>query len=278
MAKKVTAEEKLNYQKEIKDVKAQIADIEGKVKKLEQQMKEDQYGLENYFHIAIASEYLNRVNLSCDMSKISEAYMKKKNDDFLNDARKAYFKSLIEFEKFLGNFVDEALNEKQEVLETILQMNPMRVLRMVNKLKNMLEMIERGYGENSKYKWSFVDMQGRYITIFKNLLNYRTLSVNDPRHPYFAENTQLLNMIKLMLQQVSTRFREKYMIGTKEVVDIKQAINFQEALRKINSLLGAQEEAESNKRTVESWKQMLEKEEKMKKDKAKREARAKKKK
>ncbi len=49
-------------------------------------------------------------------------------------------------------------------------------------------------------------MQLRYITIFKNL-NYRSLSINDTSPLYFAENTQLLNMIKLFLQQITLRFK-----------------------------------------------------------------------
>jgi hypothetical protein len=60
------------------------------------------------------------------------------------------------------------------------------------------------------------------------------------------------------------------MLGTKEVVDIKQAINFQEALRKINSLLGTQDEVETSKKTIESWKQMLNKEEELKEQQRKR--------
>ncbi|MDH4127295.1 MAG: hypothetical protein OEV44_00975 [Spirochaetota bacterium] len=275
MSTKVTPEDKLNYQNEIKDLKSKIADKKGNIGKLEKEMKDDSYGLEKYYQIAIANEYLEMVHISCEMSKVSENYLKKKSDDFLNDGRKTYFKALIELEKVVGNFVDNPLHENQDILKTINKVDPKRVLNLINKLKNTLKLIEDGYGENSKYKWSFVDMQGRYITVFKNFLDYKRLSVNDPRDPYFAENVQLFNMIKLYLQEVSYRFRDKYMVGTKEVVDIKQGINFQEALRKITSLLGTQEESETAKKTIESWKQMLEKEEKNKEEHRKRQAKTK---
>ena len=270
MAKKVTPEDKLQYQTEIKDLKGQIGEFKAKIGTLEERMKKDEFDLKNYYHIAIANEYLDMVLLNCSMSKVSEKYLLKKSDDFLNDARKTYFKALIELEEVVGNFVDTVLHENQDILKTIPKMDPKRVLNLINKLKSTLKEIEDGWGEGSKYKWSFVDMEGRYITIFKNFLDYKRLSVNDPRDPYFPENVQLLNMVKLFLQTVSHRFREKYMLGTKEVVDIKAGINFQEALRKITSLLGTPEEAETAKKTIDSWKMMLEKEEKIKEEQRKR--------
>ncbi len=270
MAKKISVEDKLKYQEEIKRIKGLIVNRMARLTKLEKDINEDSYSFENYYHIAISNEHLEICRLSCEMSKTSEVYMKKKNDDFLNDARKTYFKALIEFEKFLGNFVDEPLHEKQEILKSLDKLNPKRVLNIIKKLQIILKMIEDGYGENSKYKWSFVDMYGRYVTIFKNLLDYKRLSINSPTDAYFAENVELLNMIKIDLQAISHKFREKYMLGTKEVVDIKQAINFQEALRKINSLLGSQEEVGTSKKTIESWNQMLNKEEEIKEQQRKR--------
>ncbi len=269
MAKKFTPEEKIAYQKELKEFNQQLIGKKAVIGKLEKEMKDDSYDLANYYLIAIANEHLESVYISCLKSKACEQYLKKKNDDFLNDARKIYFKALIELEKIVGDFVDTALHENQDILKTMPKMDPKRVLNLINKLKNSLNEIAEGYGENNKYKWSFVDMEGRFVTIFRNFLDYKRLSVNDPRDPYFPENTQLLNMIKVFLQQVSQRFREKYLIATKEPVDIKAAINFQEALRKITALLGPQEEADTCKKTIDSWKQMLEKEEKIKEAKAK---------
>ncbi len=273
MAKKISSEEKLQFQTEIKELKNQINEIKSKIGKFERELKDDQYGLANYYLIAIANEYLNIVSINCNMSKVNEEFLGKKSDDFLNDARKSYFKALIELEKIVGDFVDTLLHENQDILETIKKMDPKRLLNLVNKLKDTLKEIMDGYGENTKYKWSFVDMEGRYVSIFKNLLNYKRLSINDPRDPYFPENIQLLNMIKNFLRLCSEHLREKYMLGTKEVVDIKAAINFQEALRKISALLGTQEESETAKKTIESWKAMLEKEEKRKDEQRKREAR-----
>lgn len=265
--KVVTSEDKQKYQEEIKQLKGQYADFVAKQGKLEKQMKEDPYHLENYYHLAIANEYLNMVMKSCEMSKVSEKYLKKKNDDFLNDARKKYLNGLIEIEKFVGVFVDTTLNENQEMLNSIRKFDALRLLNLFNKLKDSLAEITNGYGENSKYKWGFVEMESRYISIFKNLIDYRYLERNDPRNPYYAEYTVLLRNLKLYLFQVSNKMREKYMLATKEAVDIKAAINFQEALRKINALLGFQEEAETCKKTIESWKQILESIEKQKKDK-----------
>lgn len=265
--KKFSAEDKLNYQSEIKDLKSKLAEKREGVARLEKEMAKESEDLKNYYHIAISSEHLDCVDISCEMSKVSEKYMKKKNDDFLNDSRRTYYKALSEIEdKVTDRFVDTLLHENRGKLATIKFLDPMRVLRLVNKFKSRLDIIIHGFGENSKYKWGFIEMEARYIIIFKNLLDYRRLQINQPgKDPFYPENVQLFNLIKVMLQQVSHKMREKYMIGTKEVVDIKAAINLQEALRKITAVLGTEEECETAKSTIESWKKMLEKEEERKK-------------
>ena len=52
----------------------------------------------------------------------------------------------------------------------------------MRKMGFTIDSLEDGYGDNSKWKWSFVDLEGRFAATAKNLLNLRTFIAGmDPR-------------------------------------------------------------------------------------------------
>ena len=253
------------YESELKVLKGKLMDQRKEISDLEEAMSIDKNEIEEYYRIVISNEFLELVGISCEMSGVTEKYLKRRGDEYLNEGRKAYFRALIELEKVVGDGILTSLNENKEIVGKIRAMNPKRTLILMRKLDQMLEKLEKGYGEQSKYKWSFVDMRGRYVVIFKNILNYRELLVNDPRKEYYVENVQLIEMFQVYMQRVSERFRDKYLLATKELSDIKRAIDIQSVLKIFMGFMGLREEAELNQKTIDSWKQILEKEEKEKK-------------
>ena len=116
-----------------------------------------------------------------------------------------------------------------------------------------------GYGANTKWKWSFVELEGRYAVVAKNLLNLKTfLSQQDPRLEGYAERQAHMALARRLLQQSADRYREKYELSTQRLDDIKQATLFLSALRRLAALLGEVEEAEVIKRKIDIWKAKME--------------------
>ena len=253
------------YESELEVLKGKLMEQRKEISDLEEAMSIDKNEIEEYYRIVISNEFLELVGISCEMSGVTEKYLNRRGDEYLNEGRKGYFRALIELEKVVGDGLLTGLNENKEIVGRIKALNPKRMLILMRKLDEMLGKLEKGYGEQSKYKWSFVDMRGRYVVIFKNILNYRELLVNDPRKEYYVENVQLIEMFQVYMQKVSERFRDKYLLATKELSDIKRAIDIQSVLKVFMGFMGLREEAELNQKTIDSWKQILEKEEKEKK-------------
>jgi hypothetical protein len=119
--------------------------------------------------------------------------------------------------------------------------------------------VAEGYGANTKWKWSFVELEGRYAVVAKNLLNLKTfLAQQDPRLEGYAERQAHMALARRLLQQSADRYREKYELSTQRLDDIKQAILFLSALRRLAALLGEVEEAEVIKRKIDIWKVKME--------------------
>lgn len=269
-----TAQDKARFQDSIKDTKKKINEIEEQIAALEKDVAEVQDGNENYRRVVIAHEYLKLITFYINMSDAAIEYLGKKNENYLNDARKLYYTVLKNLEEFLPKGIDISLTDNEEALDTIPKINPQRKINLFNKMGYVLDLIKDGWGENSKYKWSFVDLEGRFANIMKNMVDYRECLKNtDPRKEFYHERNQLLTMVKERLESVSKRFREKYEQSTKEPDDIKMAIDFLSFLRRIAALSNEPDEVNKLKRMIDLLKNHMEvnlKKAEMEKAKAKR--------
>jgi hypothetical protein len=122
-----------------------------------------------------------------------------------------------------------------------------------------IDSLEEGYGDNSKWKWSFVELEGRFAAVAKNMLNLKTFVAGmDPRSDGFAARMSLLSLAKDLLQQSADRYREKYELSTQRLDDIKAGINFLSAVRRLHVVLGEAEQADVVKKKTEIWRAKME--------------------
>jgi hypothetical protein len=123
-----------------------------------------------------------------------------------------------------------------------------------------IQLLENAYGDNTKWKWSFVELEGRYAAVAKNILDLKNAVANtDPRSPEYEPTVFHLRLIKRLLSQAADRYREKYELSTNRIDDFRQGISFLSALRRIHIVLGNREEAEILKRKLDIWSAKLEK-------------------
>jgi hypothetical protein len=80
----------------------------------------------------------------------------------------------------------------------------------------------------------------------------------DPRIEGYSERLAHLQLVKKLLQQSADRYREKYELSTMRLDDIKKAILFLAAMKRLHTLLGEVEEAEVVKKKMEIWKTKME--------------------
>ncbi len=250
---------KARFNESIKKYRGDMEIIEKRIKQLEKDLKTKKDNFHGYRHVIIANEYLKIIGLYCAMNDESVQIMNFKNENYLNEARKLIYQILIHLEDVVTPHIDIPPNELEDRLATIAKLNPQRKLNLLNAIGYRIQQVVDAFGDNTKWKWSFVEIDGRYAVVTKNIIDYRdAIANNDPRKPYYVENLTLMRMVREQLDKASRRYREKYEQTTKETEDIKKSIAFIAAIRRIMILMGQGEEANKYKRIMELANNLME--------------------
>jgi len=265
----ITKAEKAAYNDFIKGYKAKLDELTKQIKEAEQKKKK-MSNIMGYVNIELILLYTKYIYTLLNMNKASLDMLKIKNERFLNDARKEFYRILQLFEEIVGKDIDRPLKENEEYLQAIAKLNPTQILNLIKELHTLLQKIMEALGESSKWKWSFVELQGRVAVITKNLINFSDLQkYRDPRKEYYYDRQEMLKLCKQSLSEAAKQYRNKYEISTKSSEDILRSIELLTALRRINILFGESEEAEKLKNTIEALRLRLEADEKEEEEKKK---------
>ena len=282
---KISGEAKKRYAERVKEYKERIDEINDKNKELEGrvaktsksqgltsgQYRGDQFtdleALEevNSIRFELADRYLNIVSYYNLMNALSLSLLGIKNESFLNDGRKSCYKSIIYMEEIVSPYIDAAFSDYKQGVDSLAEFDDGAKHRFLCKLGFAIDSVIEGFGSGSKWKWSFVELQGRYAVIAKNLLNLKTFIMQlDPRVEGYSERLAHVQLVKKLLQQSADRYREKYELSTMRLDDIKKAILFLAAMKRLYALLGEVEDAEVVKKKMEIWKTKMEDDQKKK--------------
>jgi hypothetical protein len=282
---KISSEAKKRYAERINEYKERIEQIEGKNKELaasiqktskSQGLTSGQYRSGQFADLdalkevnserfRLADQYLNIVSYYNLMNALSLSQLGIKNESFLNDARKACYKSIIYMEESVSPYIDAPFSDYQQGVDSLRDFDDKEKYSFLCKLGFSIDSVIENFGAGSKWKWSFVELQGRYAVISKNLLNLKTFIAQlDPRVEGYSERLAHVQLVKRLLQQSADRYREKYELSTMRLDDMKKAILFLAAIKRLHTLLGEIEEAEVVKKKMEIWKAKMEDDQKKK--------------
>jgi hypothetical protein len=207
---KISLQAKKKYGDTIKEYKKIVNDIVEREKKIKLTLTADERGA-NYKKLAMTDENLNIVSYLLLMNNLSVSLLGVKNEAFLNDARKCIYKSIIYLEEIVSAYIDAPFSELDERLATIETFDDIERYKLVRKMGFAIYSVEDAFGKSSKWKWSFVELEGRYTTVLKNLMNFKTLIGKlNPNIPGYDERRAHLDLVLEMLRLTSARYREKY--------------------------------------------------------------------
>lgn len=255
---KISGEAKKRYFERITEYKNTIDEILRREKSLILVLQGDMAGAE-YKKLMLAEEVLNRVSYYILMNDLSVVLLGVKNENFLNDARKDIYKTLIYLEEVVTNYIDVPFSDYEKNLENVEGYSEDKRYLFIQKLGYAIHSLEDSFGENSKWKWSFVELEGRYATIVKNFINLKTfVSGMDPRVDGYEIRMAHLKLAKKWLQQAADRYRQKYELSTLRLDDFKLAISYLAALKRLQMIIGELDEIEVVKKKIDAWKAKLE--------------------
>lgn len=261
MAVKVTETTKAEFQAELKEYKRAISKYEAKMKDMEKTISLTQdAGEVALMKLKLAEMCCNAMSRYSGMSRLSLHKMKIKNESYLNDARKLLFKALLHMEEAVGKHVNDPLNENDEIHEHLKDKIDINwKLNMVKSMGYNITVLKEYYGDNSKWKWSFVELEGRFAVVVKNLIHFKALITNlDPRVEGYKERMQLLKFVKSLLMASAKAFRQKYEIKDQRIDDMRYALSMVGVLGKIHNYIGEMSEGEEKKKVYDLWQKKME--------------------
>ncbi len=219
-----------------------------------------------YKKIVLADDMIYLATIYLAKFKLSVSLLGGKNENILNEARKTLYKPLIYLEEIVTNFIDASYSEYEDKVSEIENITEKQRFYLIRKLGLAINLVIDAYGENTKWKWSFIELEARFAVVTKNIMDLKKVSQTllDPHSEVYDTVIYHLRLTKKLLQQSADKYREKYEVATNEINDFKMAIQFLEALRRIHLVLNEPRECEEVKRKLEIWKDKMEKDQKQK--------------
>jgi hypothetical protein len=251
----IDKEKKQQYNAQIQVLKRKVDEVNRKIKYLESKQDDN----ENLIVLQIASFNIVLVSIYCAMTDLSVNLLGYKNESYLDMGRKSLYKALILIEGVVSSAIDIPLNENYELLSSLEGFSDKDRLNLLRKMGYTISLLEDRYGANSKWKWSFVEIEGRYAIIAKNLFNFRRYQKkNDPNVEGFDDRYDYLLLMKDLLLKASNRYREKYELTNHSPEDMKKAIDTLRALKRIHILFKENSDMQNIAKKIELWSQKLE--------------------
>ncbi|MBO5607380.1 MAG: hypothetical protein J5930_05735 [Treponema sp.] len=262
----IPTERRAEFAEKSKAVKAQIDNSLKKEKSLLDSIRQNNSGME-YKKMLLGEEMIYIATLYMSINAYSLSIMETKNNEALNDARKTIYKALIYFEEVVSNTVDCPYNEIAPRVEKIENIPIDKRFYLMRKMGLVIQMLYDALGENSKWKWSFVEIRARFAVVSKNLVDMKQASKDyfEPSSQDYDTTVYYVRMIRKLLDKSSMDYRDKYELSTRSEADMQMAINLLIALRRIAMILGDSDESEEIRKKALVWKTKMESDQKQQK-------------
>lgn len=259
----ISVENREDFKLKSEPYKTKIQECLNKEKEMLAIMSHDNSGL-GYKRIILCESMIEIATYYIAINALSVELLKTKNNDALNDARKILYKAIIYLEETVSNFVDVQYSEIEDKLAEIANIPISKRHYLIRKLGLAIKMLVDAFGDNSKWRWSFVELQGRFAIVAKNFIDMKQACKDyfEPSSADYDDTVLYLRLIKKLIDKAAKDYRDRYELSTRRTDDIRLAINFLSASRRISILLGNSEEAEEIKKKAIVWKEKMEKDHK----------------
>ncbi len=255
---KVTQARRQEFNEKIKPYKDKIDAALKKEKELQTALHDDSV-TNAYIRIKLSELMIYISTVYVAINNLSVEFLDVKNNDSLNDARKILYKAIIYLEEIVTDKIDVQYSEIEDKVASLAKMPIDQRFELVKKLGLAIQLLIDAFGDNTKWKWSFVEINGRFATVAKNLLDLKQACKDylDPGSDNYDTTVYYIRLIKKLLDQSGTAYRDRYEFSTHRLDDMRLGINYVLAYRRICMLTGEKDVAEEAKRKAIVWKDKM---------------------
>ena len=113
---------------------------------------------------------------------------------------------------------------------------------------------------NGQYRQSGEPYIIHPLNVAKNLLDMKQACKDyfDPRSPDYDNTVMYVRLLLRLLDQSSIQYRDRYELSTHRIDDMRSAIHYLLALRRLQILINMKDEAEDVKKKAQVWKEKME--------------------
>lgn len=255
---KVSEEMRLHFKEVVGPYKEKVNALLEKEKTMRNGMHKGDVDLENK-KILLCEDMIYISTLYMAQNSLSLKILEVKNNDALNDARKILYKAVIYLEEIVTDIIDVSYSELNDELDKIKNVPILRRYELMQKLGVAVSMLKDAFGDNSKWKMAFVELEGRFATVAKNFLDMRTCVKDyfDPGSENYETTVMYIRMLENLLNNSANAYRDKYETSSRRIDDMRNGIRYLLALRKFYIAIGKSDKAEEVKRKALVWKDKM---------------------
>lgn len=212
-----------------------------------------------YKKIDLAQLMIYVSSLYMAQNELSIKILGVKNNDVLNDARKILYKAIIYLEEVVTNIIDMPYSELIKNYNTYPNYSLKKRLELMKKLGFNINALEAAFGDNSKWKWSFVEIKGRYTVVLKNFVDMRVVqkAYFDPSNTEYEDAITYMRLVTKHIDAASKDYRDKYELSTRRLDDMKDAIRFLYSRYRVAIAINDSKTAEEVKKKAAIWKDKM---------------------
>jgi hypothetical protein len=188
------------------------------------------------------------------LNGLSQAAFNTKDEKALSEAKKSVSKAIIYLENVVTGKVDAPFSDYEAPLAELAVVDSVQRYDLAKKLGLSISLLKAAYGQNTKWRWVFVDMEGHCAAVAKNLLDLKKVQANnDPSAPDYEPLLYHMNLVKRMLGEAAERLHLRYMLATKRDEDLRQSCHFLMALYRLHLVFNERDDAELIKKKHDIW-------------------------
>jgi len=192
-----------------------------------------------YKRLLLAEDMIYISTIYMTINNLSVEIILAKNTDALNEARKTLYKAIIYLEEIVTNIIDAPFSEYEDKLQQISNIPLEKRYFIVRKLGLAIRLLMDAYGENTKWKWAFVELNGRFAVVAKNMLDMKVVSKTyfDPRSQDYDTTIYFVRLVRKLIAQSADQYRDRYELATRRIDDMRNALLFLSAQRRFCIIL-----------------------------------------